>query len=186
MLEIEQKFANADHLRLERCLQDWGATVREVEEEVDHYLNAPDRDFARTDEAFRLRRIGEANYLTYKGPKAGGPVKTRTELEVTLPEGAEAAGQFLQIFRHLGYRSVALVRKRRRSFALRRGGFDLLVCLDEVEGLGSFAEVEIMAAEEEKERAQGVLQETTAALGLSGPEPRSYLEMILRQAAKQA
>ena len=59
--------------------------------EADHYFNAPDRDFARTDEAFRLRRIGAANFVTYKGPKRDAQRKMRTEIEVPLPDGDEAA-----------------------------------------------------------------------------------------------
>ena len=57
MLEIEQKFARADFALLERRLKEWGASLGEIHEEADHYFNAPDRDFAQTDEAFRLRRI---------------------------------------------------------------------------------------------------------------------------------
>src|SRR5262245_43521447 len=91
MLEIEQKFAHADFAAIERRLAEWEARPGEAHTEADHYFNAPDRDFAHTDEAFRLRRIGEANFLTYKGPKHGGPVKVRTELEIPLRDGTTAA-----------------------------------------------------------------------------------------------
>jgi adenylate cyclase class 2 len=179
MLEIEQKFAHADFAAIERRLAEWGARAGEEHTEADHYFNTPDRDFARTDEAFRLRRIGDANFLTYKGPKHPGAVKIRTELEIPLRDGEEAAGQFTQMLLHLGYRPVAVVRKHRRMRHLERDGFALTVCLDEVEQLGRFAEVEIVAPEEQVDRAKTVLADTAAALGLSELERRSYLNLLL-------
>ena len=179
MLEIEQKFAHADFALIESRLAQWKARPGEEHTEADHYFNAPDRDFARTDEAFRLRRIGQANFLTYKGPKRSGPVKIRTELEIPLRDGDEAAEQFMQLLVHLGYRPVAVVRKHRRTFHLERGEFGLLVCLDDVDKLGRFAEVEILAPEEQVEKAQKVLAETAAELGLTALERRSYLHLLL-------
>ncbi|HWG46845.1 MAG TPA: class IV adenylate cyclase [Gemmataceae bacterium] len=179
MLEMEQKFAHADFDAIERRLAEWGARPGEEQTEADHYFNAPDRDFARTDEAFRLRRIGEANFLTYKGPKRAGNVKVRTELEIPLRDGDEAAEQFMQLLTHLGYRPVAVVRKHRRMRHLQKDAFALTVCLDEVDELGRFAEVEILAPEEQVDQVRTVLTETAAALGLTDLEPRSYLHLLL-------
>jgi adenylate cyclase, class 2 len=179
MLEIEQKFAHADFPRIEQQLTQWHARPGEEHTEADHYFNAPDRDFARTDEAFRLRRIGSANFLTYKGPKRAGPVKIRTELEIPLRDGNEAAEQIRQLLVHLGYRPVAIVRKHRRTFHLQRGQFALLVCLDEVEHLGRFAEVEVLAPEEKVEAARKVLADAATELGLTELERRSYLHLLL-------
>jgi adenylate cyclase class 2 len=186
MLEIEQKFARADHGELERLLAAWGAMPGAVLDEADHYFNAPDRDFARTDEVFRLRRIGHSNYLTYKGPKRPAAVKSRTELEVQLAPGERAAAEFMQLLGHLGYKPVAVVRKRRRQYQLQRGIFVLTICLDDVEGLGRFAEVEILASEEQMSDAAAVLGDTAAALGLSQVEPRSYLGLFLAARAQRS
>ena len=185
MLEIEQKFAKADIAAIERRLTEWGARRGEEQTEADHYFNAPDRDFAQTDEAFRLRRIGAANLLTYKGPKRPGAVKIRTELEMALRDGDEAAEQMIQLLRHLGYRPVAIVRKHRRLYHLERDGFALTVCLDEVERLGHFAEVEILAPEDQVEAARMVLARIAAALGLTELERRSYLGMLLSAAPSE-
>jgi adenylate cyclase class 2 len=184
MLEIEQKFAGADFTAIERRLAEWGARPGGEHVEADHYFNAPDRDFARTDEAFRLRRVGPANFLTYKGPKRPAAVKTRTELEVPLPDGDAAAVQFTELLGHLGYRFVAVVRKQRRLYHLRREGFDLTVCLDEVDGLGRFAELEVLAPEDQVARVSAVLTQTAAELGLTNVERRSYLGMTLAARAE--
>ena len=126
-----------------------------------------------------MRRIGSANYVTYKGPKRDVQTKTRTEIEVPLAEGDKAAEDFARLLQQLGYRPVAVVRKRRRVFHWQRDGFPMEVCLDEVDGLGRFAELEIQAPEEELDAARSVLLQTAAALGLTGSERRSYLELLL-------
>jgi pantoate--beta-alanine ligase len=185
MLEIEQKYHSADFAALEPRLTDLGAGPPEEHVEADSYFNAPDRDFVRTGEAFRLRRVGEANYFTYKGPKQAGPVKTRPELEIPLPPGDESAQQFTALLTHLGFRFVAVVRKRRRSYTLRRGAWDLTVCLDEVEGLGKFAEVEVLAPPEKTQEAQEVVSALAAELGLSSVQPRSYLALFLEAQARE-
>jgi adenylate cyclase class 2 len=180
MLEVEMKFPVDDLPALERRLVAWpGAAPAAPLDEADHYFNAPDRDFARTDEAFRLRRIGPANFLTYKGPKRDAQTKTRTEVEVPLAEGDAVAEAMTRLVRHLGYRPVWVVRKRRRIFRVRRDGFALEVCLDEVDGLGSFAELEIQAPEEQLDAAREVLRRAAADLGLGASERRSYLELLL-------
>src|SRR5262245_39418921 len=149
MLEIEMKFPVADFDVAEHALAAWQARREPAIDEADDYFNAPDRDFARTDEAFRLRQIGERNLITYKGPKQAGPAKTRTEIEVPLEAGAKSADGFRQLVLKLGFRPTAVVRKRRTIWHFQRGGFDLQACLDEVAEIGRFVEVEIVAAAEQ-------------------------------------
>lgn len=179
MLEIEQKYAGVEHADLQARLEVRGAIAGGTHVEADHYFNAPDRDFARSGEAFRLRRIGEANALTYKGPKQAAAVKIRTELEIALPDGDEAARQHLALLGHLGYRPVGVVRKRRTSYALQREGFAVQVCLDEVDELGRFAEIEVLGEQDAAERATALLGRLADELGLRQVEPRSYLTMLL-------
>ena len=179
MLEVEVKYAGADFAALERRLREWGAREDPPRSDADHYFNAPDRDFAVTDEALRLRRIGDRNFVTYKGPKRDAQTKTRTEIEVPFAPGGQAAEDFARLLVQLRYRPVAVVRKARRLFHLRRGDFALEVTLDDVEEVGRFAELEIQAPEEQLDAARNVLLQTAAELGLSANERRSYLELLL-------
>ncbi len=179
MLEIEMKFPVGDFSVIEEKLTAWQATLQPTIEEADHYFNAPDRDFARTDEAFRLRCIGPVNRITYKGPKQGGPAKTRTEIEIAIEPGPDAAAKFRDLVQRLGYRPTAIVRKRRTCYDFQRDGFALQVCCDEVELLRRFVEIEIVAMPDEKQRAEELLLQIARALGLPASEPRSYLEMVL-------
>jgi adenylate cyclase, class 2 len=184
MLEIEMKFPVADFDAVVKQLQAWQAAAQLALHEADHYFNAPDRDFGRTDEAFRLRCVGANNRITYKGPKQGGPTKTRTEIEIGLESGADAAERFRQMAQHLGYRPVAVVRKQRICYDFARGGFSLQVCCDEVENLGRFVEVEIVTEAAERQRAETLLLEVVNELGLRRSEGRSYLEMVLARIGK--
>jgi adenylate cyclase class 2 len=173
------KFAVADFDAVRQHLAQWHAIARATIAEADHYFNAPDRDFAQTDEAFRLRCIGTTNRVTYKGPKQGGPTKTRTEIEIGLEPGPDIAEQFRRLVQCLGYRPTAVVTKRRTIHEFARDGFAMQACLDDVESLGRFVEIDIMAEPDQKQRAQAVLLQVVGELELPASEPRSYLEMVL-------
>jgi adenylate cyclase class 2 len=179
MLEIEQKFRVADPGPLLQRLADLGAHLGAAQVEADHYLNAPDRDFKQTGEAFRLRRIGARNLLTYKGRKDPGPVKVREELELPLPDGDAVAEQYLRLFACLGYRAVAVVRKSRQMADYQCEGFDMTLCLDRVDGLGWFCEIEILAEREQLEKARTIVERVARDLDLTDLEPRSYLGLVL-------
>jgi adenylate cyclase class 2 len=179
MLEVEVKYANADFAALETQLRRWGAREEATRHDADHYFNGPDRDFAVTDEALRLRRIGEKNFVTYKGPRRDARTKTRTEIEVPLAPGSGPADDFARLLVALGYRPVAVVRKARRLFHLRKENFELEVTLDDVDGLGRFAELEIQAPEEQLDPARDVVLRAATELGLTAGERRSYLELLL-------
>jgi adenylate cyclase, class 2 len=186
MLEVEAKYPVAEFTPAEARLRAWGAALLAEQAEADHYLNAPDRDFARTDEALRLRRVGRQNLLTYKGPRHVGPAKSRTELEIPCPPGDEGAESLLKLFRHLGYQATAVVRKKRRIYELARDGFTLHACLDDVEEVGRFVELEVIAEEANLDAARQTVLRTAAELQLGPPESRSYLEQLLGQAGPPA
>ena len=146
--EVEVKFRSVDHAVLEQRLTELGAELSGSAIQVDTYLTHPARDFAATNEAFRVRQVGNENRITYKGPRKPGPTKTREEIEIRFADGALAAGQLLQLFEVLGFRPVATIRKRRTSFHMKRGGLSLEVTLDLVESLGDFAEIEALVPSE--------------------------------------
>jgi adenylate cyclase class 2 len=179
MLEVEMKFPVKDLNALEQRLQTLKAQLHETRDDADSYFNAPDRDFAKTDEAVRIRRIGQANYVTYKGPKIDAHTKTRTEIEVPLAPGDKPASDFANLLQHLGYRPVATVKKHRRLYHLDREDFPLEISLDEVAEVGTYAELEIQAEQNRLEAAKSTLLQTAHDLGLENSERRSYLEMLL-------
>ncbi len=179
VLEVEVKYRTPDRAALLARLEGVAVVRLGPRTEEDHYFNAPDRDLRQTDEAFRLRRVGPRNVLTYKGPKRGTATKTRAEIEVPLADGDGPARDAERMLLALGYKSVAVVRKRREVFRFTRGGFAVEACLDDVEDVGAFAEIEVLAEEADFERAQAVVLATAAELGLTDVERRSYLGLLL-------
>src|SRR4051794_3395801 len=103
MLEIEQKYARADFPALERRLAELGVRPGEEVVEADQYFNGPDRDFARTGEAFRLRRVGKDNFLTYRGRGAGDGGKARGGGGGGGGPGGGGGGRGGGFLRYLGY-----------------------------------------------------------------------------------
>ena len=177
--EVEQKFPVADLATIERRLVETGAAVGPPIEQVDLYFAHPVRDFALTDEALRIRRVGEESFITYKGSKIDPATKTRREIELPLADGAEAARRWQELLEALGFHPVAEVAKRRRTAKVDWEGRQVEVALDEVAPLGSFVELEIGADEAEVQTAKNCLASLAAKLGLGLGERRSYLELLL-------
>lgn len=182
--EVEKKFRASDHDTVSRRLKELGAAPGEAVEQEDLYLSHPSRDFTRTSEAFRIRRVGSHNAFTYKGPKLAGPTKTRHELEVAFESGAHGLETMRAMLKMLGFRPIHSVKKTRTPYHLESHGRALEIALDDVEGLGTFVEVEAIAqGEEDLPAAQRAVTEIAASLGLTDDEPRSYLRMAMEQIA---
>ncbi|PQO43028.1 class IV adenylate cyclase [Blastopirellula marina] len=177
--EVELKFPVDDLRRVESALAGLGAQVEIPVKQSDFYYGHPSRDFAQTDEALRIRRVGSKSIITYKGPKIDETTKTRREIEVPLVSGSEGAANIIEILDALGFSQVAEVTKNRRKANLTFADQDVEVALDEVKGLGQFVELEISTDEAGVDAARTVINDLAAKLGLSGSERRSYLELIL-------
>jgi adenylate cyclase class 2 len=181
-IEVEQKFPVADVETIKRKLTALGATPGATDSQVDCYYAHPVRDFALSDEALRLRRVGPRNFVTYKGPKLDAHTKTRQEIELELPRGEEAAENAARLLEMLGFRLVADVGKRRTHHGLAWQGRQVEILLDHVEGLGDFVELEIMADDGNVDDARSAIGSLAAELGLRNSERRSYLELRLGRA----
>lgn len=177
--EVEQKFTADDVHRVETGLERLGASIENTVAQSDLYLRHPVRDFAATDEAFRIRRAGDRNFITYKGPKIDATTKTRLELEVPLAPGAEVAARTAELFERLGFGVVAEVRKQRRHARVAWRGAELEVALDEVEGVGAFVEIEATAEQDGLEAAREQVASLARELGLTTSQRKSYLELLL-------
>ncbi len=172
MTETEGKFRAEDLREVEDKLRKLDARLLEEVQETDIYYNYADPacgDMVSSDEALRLRvRSGGGAELTYKGPRARGPYKRRVELTV----GISDPRTMMEILRRIGFAEAAVVRKKRRTYRLGRA----IVALDEVEGLGSFVEVECGPSNGDAYRC---VDEAAEALGLKGLEVnKTYLEML--------
>jgi len=171
--EIEVKAYCGDLVAIEKRLEARGARFISYDTEEDVYYNSPIRDFSKTDEALRIRRCNDALILTYKGPKVDAGSKTREEFEAHVDKNdSEAIDTLLA---RLGFIVGGKVKKRRKLFGLD----DMHVCLDEVDGLGHFVEVEIKGEDigPKRDRILKLMQD----LGLQRFERRSYLELLAQK-----
>ena len=187
MYEVELKFRVADPAAIERRLIGLAARFRDPIEQVDRYFAHPCRDFARTDEALRLRQVGDDVAITWKGPRIDSAAKTRRELELGLAAvaasgqgaGAATTDRWTTLLEALGFRRVRDVAKRRRPARVPWQGAEVEVALDSVAGLGEFVELELLARQGEVPLATACIQSLARELGCADPERRSYLELLL-------
>ncbi|HEY4235495.1 MAG TPA: class IV adenylate cyclase [Lacipirellulaceae bacterium] len=177
--EVEQKHRVADALSLIATLQSRGVLIDDPIVQSDQYFAHPARDFAKTDEALRIRSVGNASFVTFKGPKLDTTTKTRRELELPLASSDSDGAQFAELLSALGFTPVATVRKQRRKFHIAHQGSDVEGALDEVEGVGTFVELELTADDVSLEAANRAVASLATELKLCPSERRSYLELLL-------
>jgi adenylate cyclase class 2 len=183
MYEVEVK-VRADLDRVRARLDELGATHVDSVEQVDTYYDAPHRDFAATDEAFRVReeRTDEAaeTKVTYKGPLVEDDSKTREEFETRVGD----SDTMRAIAESLGFDPAATVEKSRQRYAIE--GFT--VTLDSVDGVGEFVEVETdVETESDVEAARESAFDLLEDLGLDPDEQTrtSYLGLLLAADAQE-
>jgi adenylate cyclase class 2 len=177
-IEVELKFPVADMAAVESRLASMGASISAATLEIDVYYQHPARDFAATDEALRIRRARSLGFITYKGPKLDSTTKTRREIDLALPEDPVAPEGYAELLEALGFAPIAEVRKGRRKAKAAWQGRDVEVSLDDVAGLGTFVELELLAQPDGVAGARQCLLSLADQLGLAGSERRSYLELL--------
>jgi adenylate cyclase, class 2 len=177
--EVELKFHGGDVRDLERRLTELGFCQTEFQRHEDTYWRHPCRDFKHSDEALRIRRLNDRAYVTYKGPRQTGSVKTREEIDLDID--LQSLERWKTLIDRLGFQPVPPVRKTRRVFESDRSEYSaIIVVLDAVEGLGEFVEIESIVTENSAlEAAKSRILTLSRLLELDQVEPRSYLDQLL-------
>lgn len=184
-MEIEIKIPlNASFSPLDvisNLLHEFGNSSEQINQ-IDYYFSSPIHDFAITDEAVRLRQIqtesgDEKIELTYKGPKKGKSMKIREEITIKTFDSTNVK-KFLQC---LGFNLFAVVKKKRMNWFVN----NFVISVDEVEGLGSFLEIEKMTTSDNSESINKSKEEIICLVknlipNWSGEDERkSYLELLV-------
>ena len=177
--EVERKFRVAQFATVEEKLRSLDAQFDAPVKQSDHYFAHPARNFAKTDEALRVRSVANQHVITYKGPKIDATTKTRVEIELPLVTEAETPDKFLQLLTALGFQPVEIVHKVRQCAIVSWQEQSVEVALDRVDHLGTFVELEISTSRDQVDSARQVLASLTAELNLTDEERRSYLELLL-------
>ena len=176
MIEVEVKAKIDSFKEIEEKLEKLGAEKSKHEFQEDIYFNSPVVDFAKTDEALRIRTTkqnDETNiFITYKGPKIDQKSKTRKEIEMGIEDSQKCAG----IFEEIGFKKVRTEKKNRQYYKYE----NFEISLDDVEGLTPYMEIEVELNDgEDYSEAQNSIFELFEELGITdGFERTSYLELL--------
>ena len=114
--------------------------------------------------------------MTYKGPKMDAVSMTRKEFEMQIDDAKVGK----DILVSLGYVKMYPVVKIRQYYSQNQ----VTVCLDQVEGLGDFLELEIIVSQaDEKKKALDILASTLEGLGFTDKDTirTSYLSMLQKE-----
>lgn len=180
MIEVEVKVPVNDKFKIEEIILQLHFTKGNLVKETDFYFDNEAGNFRKGDKALRIRECENLTqntkeaFMTYKGPKMDNISMTRKELEIKIDDAKTGK----DILENLGFVPVHPVIKLRQYFHKD----DMTACLDQVEGLGDFLELEVVVADEcEKE---GALEKLFTVLGELGYEKdevvrTSYLSMLM-------
>jgi adenylate cyclase class 2 len=176
MLEVELKVKIPALEPVRERLQQRNAQFLGRVHEHDVYYNAPHRDFGVTDEAVRVRYTDDHAVVTYKGPKIRKfGLKAREELNFAV----ECGTTFETMLDRLGFTRTLEVNKWRENYKLGPAS----ICLDSVDELGTFAEIEVIARDE-GDNPTAVIEDIAKDIGVVGePLLASYLELLLAKRA---
>lgn len=187
MIEVEVKLKIDSAESIEKKLIELGFNKGQTLQEIDYYYNGVDRDFRASGEALRLRLVESLDgsavvadrpgepliQMTYKGPKLDNVSMSRVEHQVNI----DNFETMLSILSSLGYKPVEPVIKLRRELFSE----EICACVDTVDGLGDYLELEIMADEEsQRENALDKISVVLKQLGysISDTTTTSYLSML--------
>ena len=184
-VEIKLKIREGGMVSMQNALNSQGFVTGDTVIESDLYYTSTHHDFIRLDEALRVRTIetlrngtveSVSSVLTYKGPKLDQRSMARKELET--PVGNAAICD--EILRNIGFSPVPPVQKKRQHFLKE----DVTACIDSVEELGDYLELEIIVpSESQREAALKKIETLLLYLGYSMSDTTriSYLSMLMQQ-----
>ena len=180
MIEVEVKLPIANKEVVESDLYCMGFVKTSQIREEDCYFDNEARQIRTNGEALRIRKVTDLQsdhsdvVITFKGKKMDQVSMSRRELETQIAD-AETG---VQIFQALGFRIVPpKVVKIRNEYKIGQ----MTACIDQVQNLGDFLELEIVIQEcEDKDEALGQIESVLQKLGYSLKDTvrNSYLSML--------
>lgn len=181
-LEHEAKLRVEDPRRMRQRLRECGARPAGGWLEVDRIFDTADGRLRKADCGLRVRQRCDrltarparqnAVLLTFKGPRVGGEVKSREELETPVDDGTV----LIAVLERLGFHLAIMYEKRREAYRLG----ECEIALDELPRLGWWLEIEGPDA--------GSVERVRARLGLADASlvRETYVEMAATHGDQQA
>jgi len=176
MIEVEVKVRIEGIEGMEKRIKEQGAEYKGTLKQADEYFDFSDMRIFNSGGAFRVRAAEGCYRVTYKGCKKDKETTSREEIEIEV----ESREKVVKILERIGFIRLCEIKKKRKVYHLA----DLKISLDEVEGLGSFMEIEGMAnSEGEYRKKRGEIFRLLDKLGVSSGDisQKSYMEMALNR-----
>lgn len=180
MIEVEIKLKISNKENVLQGLLDLGFVEADALKETDQYFDNADGQMKLGDSALRIRNVTDlktdisTTQITFKGKKSDVTTMTRPEFETSVGE----AMTMEKILNSLGFYVVEpSVVKVRHEYCLEK----ITACLDCVEGLGDYLELEIMVdKEQDKSEALKQIDNVLSKLGFSMKDTTtiSYLSQL--------
>lgn len=131
-IEIRAKIKNQNEIK--KKLQGLGAKLIKDTKQIDKYFGEMSL-YRKIGYSFlmRVRKEGNKTFLTYKGAKMNKDgIWEEYEFSINDSKAAEA------MLKDMGLEKITEIRKKRTEYKLN----GLTICLDAIEGLGNFVEIE--------------------------------------------
>lgn len=178
MIEVEIKI-RVDICEAANKLKNVGFSKDTQVRETDNYFDNIAGDIRGNDTALRIRTVeypesdSSKSYITFKGKRCDDVSMTRPEYETYVKHPAE----MIKILESLGYKPVEPEVIKDRTIYVNGS---VTACLDRVEGLGDFLELEIITDIDSRNDALDRLWKMLELLGYDRDDTTtmSYLTML--------
>ncbi|MGI6403336.1 MAG: class IV adenylate cyclase [Oscillospiraceae bacterium] len=181
-VELKVKLVDLSPMALSQRLTEMGFVSGAVVKNEDVYYQGTKQPGVLHQSILRLRTSRDILagitrcYLTYKGPRQEDVCQSREEIQTGV-EDPQATALLLE---RLGFTPLLTVKKTRRHYHSDA----VTACLDAVEGLGPFLELEMLTAQESQQREAGEQLMTLLEkmeLDQKDLTRQSYLELLLEK-----
>lgn len=171
-IELKMSLSSEQVCSVQRWLVEHSAVVGQQEQEDIYFdttgqqerlFQVNDRGLITAEQSIRIRHSGTGFMLCVKKKMSESvptSFKCSHEYEVSVGDGQQMAA----ILHAVGYQEKIRVRKKRTSYRYER----VLICLDEVDDLGFFLELEVLlSSHEHTEHAQMEIYRVLRQMGIS-------------------
>ena len=159
LIELEAGYKLTDFENILKKIKEYDYKLNYRVTEQDTYYTDKDLEFIKNRICLRTRKVNnESLELTFK-PRSDANTEKYGKKEVNIQLKVEDLEDIKFIIKSLGYDEYVSFIKRRTVYSKEEFGFEHNIMLDEIEGVGYFAELELISHNEtEKEQLHAELE----------------------------
>lgn len=159
LIELEAGYKLTDFENILKKIKEYDYKLNYKVTEQDTYYTDKDLEFVKNRICLRTRKVNnESLELTFK-PRSDANTEKYGKKEVNIQLKVEDLEDIKFIIKNLGYDEYVSFIKHRTVYSKEEFGFEHNIMLDEIEGVGYFAELELISHNEtEKEQLHAELE----------------------------